>query len=385
MSIAELPGGVPPIVGASTSATAFIDVFGDGPVGVATRVTSTDEFLRAFGPLDPAIPGGYAVTQFFANGGETAWVVRVTAGGHPAPAAAALAGGLDALRDLDSGSVNLLCVPAAATLDAPSPDLRTPNHAAFAAAAARFCADARCFLLLDPPPFLEVADVAGWLAANDLRLRDSAIHVPRLRIADPDAPGATLDVGPSGAVAGVISTIDRRSGVWRAPAGTTAALRGVVDLASRPLTDTEMSALNALGVNVIRNLPGIGPVIWGARTLAGDDAQGGEWRYLPVRRTALFIEQSLADGLRRVVFEPNGEPLWSQVREAVSTFLDELFRSGALQGARPREGYFVKCGTETTTRADIDSGVVNLVVGFAPVRPAEFVTMTIRLRTAEPE
>jgi phage tail sheath protein FI len=133
-----------------------------------------------------------------------------------------------------------------------------------------------------------------------------------------------------------------------------------------------------LGVNVLRTFPIFGNISWGARTLDGADQQASEWKYIPVRRTALFIEESLFQGLKWVVFEPNDEPLWAQIRLNVGAFMHNLFRQGAFQGSTPRDAYFVKCDKETTTQNDIDRGIVNILVGFAPLKPAEFVVIKIQ-------
>ena len=144
------------------------------------------------------------------------------------------------------------------------------------------------------------------------------------------------------------------------------------------LTDCENGQLNPLGINVLRTFPIFGNVVWGARTLDGADQQASEWKYMPVRRTALFIEESLSQGLKWVVFEPNDEPLWAQIRLNVGAFMHDRFRQGAFQGTTPREAYFVKCDAETTTQSDIDRGIVNILVGFAPLKPAEFVVIRIQ-------
>jgi len=165
--------------------------------------------------------------------------------------------------------------------------------------------------------------------------------------------------------------------VWKAPAGTEASLTGVNGVAV-PLNDQQNGVLNPVAVNCIRNFNVYGTVIWGARTTQGNDEIGSEWKYIPVRRTALFIEESLFRGLKWVVFEPNDEPLWSQVRLNVGAFMHNLFRQGAFQGKTPQEAYFVKCDKETTTQNDINLGIVNIVVGFAPLKPAEFVVIKIQ-------
>jgi phage tail sheath protein FI len=170
---------------------------------------------------------------------------------------------------------------------------------------------------------------------------------------------------------------DAQRGVWKAPAGIDAAVNGVQGL-SVSLTDAENGDLNQLGINCLRSFPVAGRVVWGARTLRGADQLADEYKYVPVRRLALFIEESLYRGTQWVVFEPNDEPLWSQVRLNLGAFMHGLFRQGAFQGTTPRQAYLVKCDRETTTQADINLGVVNILVGFAPLRPAEFVIIRIQ-------
>jgi phage tail sheath protein FI len=144
------------------------------------------------------------------------------------------------------------------------------------------------------------------------------------------------------------------------------------------MTDLENGLLNPLGINCLRHFPVYGKVVWGARTLEGADGFASEWKYIPVRRTALFIEESLYRGTKWVVFEPNDEPLWAQIRLAVGAFMHNLFRQGAFQGRSPREAYFVKCDSETTTQNDINLGIVNIDVGFMPLKPAEFVVLRLQ-------
>ena len=165
--------------------------------------------------------------------------------------------------------------------------------------------------------------------------------------------------------------------MWRARAAPDAVLRGVSELEYR-LTDQENGALNPLAVNCLRTFPIFGTVCWGARTLDGSDQEASEWKYVPVRRLALFLEESLYRGTKWVVFEPNDEPLWAQIRLNIGAFMQNLFRQGAFQGGSPREAYFVKCDKETTTQNDINLGVVNILVGFAPLKPAEFVVIRLQ-------
>ena len=170
---------------------------------------------------------------------------------------------------------------------------------------------------------------------------------------------------------------DAARGVWKAPAGLDAGVGGVQELKAK-LTDGQNGILNPLGVNVLRTFPAAGTVVWGARTLAGADSLASEWKYIPVRRTALFLEESLYRGTQWVVFEPNDEPLWAQIRLNVGAFMNTLFRQGAFAGTTPREAYFVKCDSETTTQDDVNLGIVNIAVGFAPLKPAEFVVIRIQ-------
>lgn len=218
---------------------------------------------------------------------------------------------------------------------------------------------------------------------------NAAVYFPRLLMPDPLQDNNLQAFAPCGAVAGTFARTDVARGVWKAPAGTDAGLQGVLGLSinSTPgnLTDQEIGGLNPSGINSIRILPVIGPVVWGARTLDGADVLASQWKYIPVRRLALYIEESLFRGTQWVVFEPNDEPLWAQIRLNVGGFMNTLFRQGAFQGASPKDAYFVKCSHETTTQTDIDNGVVNIIVGFAPLKPAEFVVIKIQQIAGQPE
>ncbi len=205
----------------------------------------------------------------------------------------------------------------------------------------------------------------------------AALYFPRILQSDALRDGQVMPFAPSGAVAGIIADTDANRGVWKTPAGLEAALNGVSAL-TVPLTDPEIGQLNPLGVNCLRLAPGSGHVVWGARTRDGADQQASEWKYLAVRRTALFLEESLFRGLQWAVFEPNDEPLWGQIRLNIGAFLNTLFRQGAFKGSSPKEAYFVKCDKETTTQNDINLGVVNILVGFAPLKPAEFVVLRLQ-------
>ena len=245
-------------------------------------------------------------------------------------------------------------------------------------AAAKLCEDRRALLIVDPPLAWNTVDKAiSGVATLGTVSRNAAVFFPRLRAPDLLRDGQLVDFAPGGAVAGVFARTDATRGVWKAPAGTEAVLNGVPAL-SIPLTDLEIGRLNPLGINCLRSAPAAGRVVWGARTREGDDRLASEWKYVPIRRLALFIEESLYRGTQWVVFEPNDEPLWAQIRLNLGAFMQDLFRQGAFQGKTPREAYFVKVDRETTTQSDINNGIVNILVGFAPLRPAEFVVIKIQ-------
>ena len=201
-------------------------------------------------------------------------------------------------------------------------------------------------------------------------------------MADPAGGAAPLAVSPNGALAGLFARTDAARGVWKAPAGMEARLNGAIDLA-HALTDADMARLTQQAVNPLRRLPAQGIVAWGARSFAAPPADG-EWRYVAVRRSALWIEESLCRGLAWTVFEPNDEPLWAQVRSSVDAFLNGLFRSGAFQGTGAKDAYFVRCDRTTMTASDIAAGRLNVLVGFAPLRPAEFIVLRLQLQAGGP-
>jgi hypothetical protein len=235
-------------------------------------------------------------------------------------------------------------------------------------------------LIVDPPLALTKDTAVAELNALGLTgtaARNGALYFPRIVAPDPTSENRLRNFVPCGAVAGVMARTDASRGVWKAPAGIDAGLTGTADLAAN-LTNAENGQLNPLGVNCLRTFPVIGRVVWGARTLRGADLLADEYKYLPVRRLALFLEESLFRGTQWVVFEPNDEPLWAQIRLNLGAFMQNLFRQGAFEGSSPREAYFVKCDAETTTVNDRNLGRVNIVVGFAPLRPAEFVVLQLQ-------
>ena len=352
--VEELPFGVAPITGVETSSTGFVGEAPDGPHLAAARVASFPEFERAFGGLRSGSELGYAVLQFFANGGSEAWVVGV-------PAGTPLAEGLSCLEA--ANELGLLCLPGETGVDV----LR---------AALDYAERRRAFLLVDPPGVEPDRAIALVAALSGRGSANGALFYPPVRIPDPLAADSLRTCPPSGAVAGMYARNDLSRGVWRAPAGLNATLPGVVD-AAVDLSDDDMSELTAAAVNCIRRLPATGIVVWGARTLAAGLQVDSEWKYVNVRRLALFIEASLYRGTSWAVFEPNDEPVWARLRRQCALFLDGLFRAGAFQGRAPDQAYFVRCGRDTMTQDDVEQGRLKLLVGFAPSKPAEFVILEI--------
>lgn len=291
--------------------------------------------------------------------------------------------GLYALEKADL--FNLLCIPpyASSTGSALNQNEQpTDVSTDLIAKAVAYCKKRRAMLLVDPHSKWTDKDKAKAFTANALpypgtNSNYAALFFPRLKQRNMLRDNQMEEFVPCGAVAGVFARTDAQRGVWKAPAGQDARLVGVPQL-SVPLTDDENGELNQLGINCLRAFPIVGRLIWGSRTLEGADRLASEWKYISVRRTALFIEESLFRGTQWVVFEPNDEPLWAQIRLNVTAFMHNLFRQGAFQGTTPKEAYLVKCDKETTTQNDINQGIVNILVGFAPLKPAEFVFIKIQ-------
>ena len=489
--IEEVPSGVRTIIGVATSITAFVGRALRGESNKPIRIQSFAEFERSFGDLWSESAMGYAIRQYFLNGGTDAIIVRVV-DEYAETAAAALgdvgieaasegtwgnrikvtidletdptltddfafnvtieelesddpeaetvateefrnvstdptstryapsvlnnqsvlvrielantsfvpsasdtmlvdgndgysptyvdyAGsqddktGIYALEDADL--FNLLCIPPRTREES---DGDQDSRKTLYAEALAYCKERRAMLIVDPP--VSWRDPASVIANEDRvdlpRDKNAAVFFPRIKAADPLQENRLTEFVPCGVVAGIFARTDVARGVWKAPAGLDATLAGVHALTYR-LTDGENGQLNPLGINCLRTFPVIGNVVWGARTLRGADQLASEWKYIPVRRLALYIEESLYRGTQWVVFEPNDEPLWSQIRLNVGAFMHNLFRQGAFQGSSPRDAYFVKCDKDTTTQNDIDRGIVNILVGFAPLKPAEFVIIKI--------
>jgi phage tail sheath protein FI len=321
-------------------------------------VKSASEYVKVFGGHQPGHQLFLGVVQFFANGGRSAWVVRL--------ATRNLAGIGRALAALDVGSqFNLLCLPG----------LSGPRTLSVAATDAR----SRQAIFVADPAGSRQATIA---AVRSIRRADRghvALYYPRLRVPDPLRPSATTLCGPAASVAGILARIDDSYGFWIGAAGSIAKLRGATEIAT-PISEHAACMLRRDGVNAILALPNRGFFLWGARTIGGDGAKGDEWRYLSVRRTAILIEQSVEKGLAWAASEPNDEPTWNRVLRAVEEFLEDVSQRGAFAGKTAAESYFVRCGADTTTQRDIERGIMVVEIGFAPLRPAEFVNLRIRLK-----
>jgi phage tail sheath protein FI len=480
--IEELPSGVHTITGVATSIAAFVGWAPQGPTDEATLIFSWADYERQFGGLDSRSRLGYSVNQFFLNGGQMAYIVRLvdsaktaqavfgTATDHIAISAVnsgdwanayqiaiknstvssgrfqlqviyAPAGGTAAvvesfnnlsisqsdpqgryIEDVLVNGSNLVTAsflgtvtsPPADTGAAPKPlvggnpgkvldpittkaDFETALDAGGTIGVNllasvdifnllcvpgetdtvvlgkldAFCKANRAFLIADSPDTTAAPSRPGFPGDN------SAIYFPWLQAPDPLAGNVIRHYPPCGFVAGVYASTDVNRGVWKAPAGTETALVGVSGV-TVPLTDKQNGVLNPVAVNCIRSFSAYGTVVWGARTVNGNDEAGSQWKYVPIRRLALFLETSLYRGTQWAVFEPNDAPLWGQIRLNVGAFMQTLFIQGAFQGSTPQQAYFVKCDSETTTSTDQNNGIVNILVGFAPLKPAEFVIIQIQ-------
>ena len=371
--VQEIPLRRQPISGVSTSTVGFIGELESGP-SVPTVITSFAQFLQVFGrtvsPSRGNMSKAYlpiAVHGFFLNGGTRCVIMRVASKKNreltladyrgDVSAKAGTLRGLRALEHLDE--ISLLCAPNEHDVAGLSESLV-----------------AHCEKMKDRFAILSAPEKASPRSLRPpVTSSYAAIYWPWINIRD-SKTGNKSRVPPCGHIAGVYARTDLNRGVHKAPANEV--LRGALDLPVQG-NSAELQRLTRLGVNALRAFPGRGIRVWGARTTSNDT----EWRYVSVRRIALFVEESVAKGTQWVVFEPNNNKLWAQVRQSVRNFLTHLWRQGALQGQKPQEAFFVKCDRTTMTQNDIDNGRLICQIGMAVVRPAEFVIVQITQRTAE--
>jgi len=366
------------IEGVSTSTTAFVGPTLSGPTGSRPELlTSYGDFERiyggsgdlAFSPHPNYVAHGARV--YFAEGGKRLYVVRVAAAKKP-PTQAGYRKALKLLASLPDVSI-----------------VAAPGHTAFPAALATGIASqlvahaeklADRIAVLDVPAGRSVSDAQAYKATIDSKY--AALYYPWVVVANPAAgPGnpaapAEITLPPSPFVCGIYARIDIERGVFKAPANepVRSALRF-----ERAINDADQAILNPLGVNCLRSFPGRGNLVWGARTTSSDP----EWKYVPVRRLFIYLEQSIAAGTQWAVFEPNGQRLWDNVRATVEDFLYNEWRNGAILGTTPKEAYFVKCDRTTMTQDDLDNGRLICLVGVAPLKPAEFIIFRIGQWTAD--
>jgi phage tail sheath protein FI len=337
--------GRDPIPAAPSSVAAFVGSVPGGPLETPHLVTSLAGFERVFGGVEGE--AGDAVRLFFENGGARAYVV----GTRDDPLQA-----LQALREVD---FQLLAVPATGSTGDPR----------LAVAAALLAEKRRAFYVADPPAGRTAADIERWARAFGGGSH-SAVYFPRLQIPE---PGRNREVPAAGAVLGAYARVDRDRGVWKQPAGPDVGLSGVVGLIPQ-LTSAEARRLAAAGVNAVRRSSAGRVYLAAGRTR---EERGAEYKYVNVRRLALFLEESLDRGTQWALFEPNDERLWNEIRLDVRDFLLGVFRAGALRGSTPKEAFFVRCDRTTMTQNDIENGRLIFTVGFAPLKPAEFVVFRI--------
>lgn len=357
----------PAIEPASTSTAAIIGSFSKGSMTSPQQVQTWVAFEKEYGGLTKDALSSHCIKQFFDNGGKTIWVVRIGTGQIKG-----ISPFLQGLALLDRiGGFNTLIIPQIEQL--PDTHAIKVMHAAIALVAKH-----RAMYVLDVPqrdtPRHTVRTLITWFKhQSGIHHPNVAMYVPRVQVPQSLKKAPLHTISASGAMAGVLARTDQQRGVWKSPAGTEAILHGIQGI-EQTLTQPEMGQLTKLGINPIRQTSPSQFVAWGARTLAPTR----EWQYLSVRRLGLFLESSIQQGLWRVVGEPNDEALWTHIRQTIEIFLQSLFRQGAIQGQKSQEAYFVKCGRDTISASDQTAGIVNIMIGFAPLKPAEFMILNIQ-------
>ena len=356
-----------PIEGLSTSVTAFIGLNSNATVSEYRRpIASYQEYTAIFGEcFDMQSNGkvtlinylGYAVQSFFENGGRKCYIVAV-----PRLTVDAYRDALESLETIDE-----ICLVAA------------PGYSALAETEARQVSQLlveHCekmhyrFALLDSPPNASNQQLIH--ARQSIHSAYAALYTPWLIVND-NRRDKDILIPPSGVVAGVLARVDMNYGVWKAPSNDE--IRGIIGF-ERYIDNMEQSELAPRGINVLRNVTARGYRIWGIRTTSDEE----QWRYVPVKRTAMYIEHSIYKGLDWAVFEPNEAPLWASVQAEITLFLEKLWRSGAFQGARADEAYFVRVDRATMTERDMLAGRMYIEVGFAPLKPAEFIVLRMCIK-----
>jgi phage tail sheath protein FI len=353
------------ITPADTTASCFVGMALNGPGGVSVRLSSITEFEALYGGRGDLMINGipstnflaHAVHGFFGNGGRALYIARAQG-----PGAAAYQAALD--QSLAVDDISIIAAPGASAL--------TDADAICAALTAHVERPGVFrFAVLDPPPGASMADIRAFRAGFDSSR--AALYYPWLRI---PGPAGAIDVPPSGHVSGIYVRSDTDGGVHKAPANEViSGITGFVTAINKP----QQEILNPEGINVLRFFEGRGNRVWGARTMSGDP----EWKYVNLRRYFDYLERSISRGTQWCVFEPNGEPLWANVRRTIADFLLSEWQNGALLGDKPEKAFFVKCDRSTMTQNDLDQGRLVCLIGVAALRPAEFVIFRISAMTAD--
>lgn len=366
--IEEFEIGAKPIEGVSTSIAGFVGMAEKGDLDKPALITNWGQFVEQFGRYTDKAPFlAPAVYGFFANGGSTCYVVRVKDDAKDEDYVGTEAGGpgkrtgLQAFNEIDE--ITIVCIPG---ITSETVQKAMITHCELMKD--RFC-------ILDPEKDADVDNIKAQKEKVVSGKGYAALYYPWIKVAietlEKDKVKLVQDfVPPSGYVAGIYARSDMERGVHKAPGNEI--IRGALEL-KVPITTGEQNILNPLGINCIRSFPGRGIRVWGARTTSPDAL----WKYVNVRRLLLYIEESLEEGTQWVVFEPNNEKLWGRVKATVTEFLTRVWRDGALMGLKAEEAFFVKCDRTTMTQSDIDTGRLIVVVGVAPVKPAEFVIIRI--------
>ena len=365
--VEEIEIGAKPIEGVSTSTVGLVGMAEKGDLNKPTLITNWGQFVNEFGRYTSEKPYlAPAVYGFFANGGSRCYVVRVKDKANDVDYKGIDQGpgkrtGLQAFNEIDE--VNILCIPGVTS--------KTVQQAMITHCEKmkdRFC-------ILDP---IKDADLTAIQAQkNDVVSEKGygALYYPWIKVSIETMKAGKMDslkdfVPPSGYVAGIYARSDTERGVHKAPANEI--IRGALEI-KLSITRGEQEILNPKGINCIRSFPGRGIRVWGARTTSSDTL----WKYVNVRRLFLFLEESIEEGTQWVVFEPNDEKLWARVKQTITQFLTRVWKDGALMGTTPEEAFFVKCDRTTMTQDDIDNGRLIVLIGVAPVKPAEFVIFRI--------
>jgi phage tail sheath protein FI len=346
-----------------------VNIIGEQSNFLNASMGSTPLTITLAGAVPSPPPPSGVGSVSLSGGNDGALLAPTTSPGTPTAFETALnvtgasTGGLQLLTTIPI--FNLLCVPGEV-------DPATISNLQ------AFCVAERAFLIADCQSTDTFSTLQGGPSSTIVgnNAINSAFYFPWVNAFDP-LLNVTRAFPPCGFVAGLYAATDTSRGVWKAPAGIDASLTGEAGLTT-VLTDLQNGTLNTQGINCLRNFRAYGDVVWGARTLRGSDQVGSQWKYVPIRRLALYIESSLYDGTQWVVFEPNDETLWGQIRLNIGSFMQGLFLEGAFQGTTPSQAYFVKCDAENNPQASIDLGIVNVLVGFAPLYPAEFVVIQIQ-------